>query len=363
MKFTFIFFLLFYYAAVFGQTSLSPKIDVSGAEAYINIATEIESGVAPDLINWSQLFTAPGYQFLVRNGGVDTTVLKSDMLKVYHPGYVENTSLQNKGSSYHYDYKKVLLELARYIKRLKSIDVVDSVKNLLYPFLPQRLQTPGLFPQLYYLYYGQPDATNIYGMVFNDLLLSYKIDGYKAGLVTSHEAIHAIVSIAFAQRLAKNVDQNSPEFNLLSFMENISEEGIADLIDKQILQQKNSPVYETVNELRKNDTLLSIRYIKSLDSLFTISNTTDSLLNKYNNFSGFANQFGKNGAHIPGRFMGLVIKEGGKLNAQIQSIEDPVAFFLNYNEAAKKLEKKKYPLFSDASIAYLEKLKNKMMKE
>jgi hypothetical protein len=61
--------------------------------------------------------------------------------------------------------------------------------------------------------------------------------------------------------------------------------------------------------------------------------------------------------------MGLVIKEGGTLNAQIQPIEDPTAFFINYNQAANKLDKKNYPLFSNASIAYLKKLKNKMTTE
>lgn len=86
-------------------------------------------------------------------------------------------------------------------------------------------------------------------------------------------------------------------------------------------------------------------------------------INAYSSFSDFANQFGKNGGHIPGRFMGLVIQEDGTLNTQIQSIENPIAFFINYNKAARILQKKNYPVLSDASISYLRKLEIKMLKE
>ena len=363
MKPSLIIFFLFYCAAAFGQISESEKIDLSAAKAYINVASQIQSGASADSIKWSQLFNTLPCQMMIQGGAMDTTTFKSDMLEVYNSSNLENSSLQNERLSYHYQYKTMLPALENYILRLNSTDVVDSIKKLLYPFLPQRLQSVELFPKLFYLFYGSPDATGMGGLVLNDLLLSYKIDSYKFGILTSHEAIHAIVSVAFQKKLIENINYSSPEFNLFYFLENISEEGIADLIDKPILEQKNSPVYESVNELRKNDTILSIMYIKRMDSLFTISNTSDSLLNKYSSFNDLANQFGKNGGHIPGRFMGLVIKEGGTLNAQIQSIENPIAFFLNYNQAANKLKKKKYPLFSDASIAYLKKLENKMMKE
>ena len=363
MKHSLIIFLLFYYAAASGQISTSEKIDFSAAEAYINVAKLIQSGASADSIKWTQLFNTLPCQMMIQGGAMDTTTFKSDMLKAYNPGNLEDTSLQNERLSYHYEYKKMLPALENYIMRLNSTDVVDSIKKILYPFLPQRLQSKELFPKLFYLFYGSPDATGMGGLVLNDLLLSYKIDSYQFGVLTGHEAIHSIVSVAFQKKLVENINYNSPEFNLFYFLENISEEGIADLIDKPMLGQKNSPVYETVNELRKNDTILSIKYIKRIDRLLTISNTSDSLLNKYSSFNVLANEYGKNGGHIPGRFMGLVIKEGGTLDAQIQSIENPVAFFLNYNQAANKLKNKKYPLFSDASVAYLKKLKDKMMKE
>ena len=356
-------FVTFFYTTTYGQKINSEKVNTSAAQAYINIATKIQSGDSANSIKWSKLFSTLPYQMMIQGGAIDTTTFKSDMLTVFSPSYLENNSLQNERQFYHYEYKKILSVLEGYVKRLDSTDVVDSVKKLLYPFLPQRLQLTELFPKLFYLYYGTPDATGMSGLVLNDLLLSYKIDNYKFGALTSHEAFHAIVSVAFQQKLKENINSNSLEFNLLYFMENISEEGIADLIDKTILGQKNSPVYETVNKLRNNDSTLSIVYIKRIDSLLTITNTSDSLLNKYSSFAALSNHFGKNGGHIPGRFMALVIKEGRVLNAKIQSVEDPIAFFLNYNQAVIKLKKKKYPVFSDASVSYLKKLKNKMLKK
>ena len=108
MKSSLIIFLLFYCAAVFGQISESEKIDLSAAKAYINVATQIQSGVSADSIKWSQLFNSLPCQMMIQGGAMDTTTFKSDMLKVYNSRNLENGSLQNERLSYHYEYKKML---------------------------------------------------------------------------------------------------------------------------------------------------------------------------------------------------------------------------------------------------------------
>lgn len=361
MKCILIFFMCFYTAA-YGQAIPSETVNTSAAHAYIKISKQIHSGVAVNSMQWSQLFGTLPYQMMIQGGVVDTIAFKADMLSVFSPTSIGNNPSQSGRKSYHNEYKENLHALEQYVIRLARADVVDSVKKLLYPFLPQRLQLANLFPKLFYLYYGSPDATGNSGLVLNDLLLSYKIDKYKFGALASHEAFHAIVSVAFQQKLKESIDYNSPEFTLLYLMENVSEEGIADLIDKPILGQKGSPVYNTVKYLRNNDTALSIMYLQRIDSLLTLVSASDSLLGSYT-FQRLSDQFGKNGGHIPGRFMGLVIKEGGLLDDQIQSVEDPVSFYLNYNRAAIKLTGKKYPVLSDASIGYLRKLRKRLLKE
>lgn len=361
MKWIPVFFTCFY-ATVYGQTTTPEIVNTSAARAYIKIAGRLESGERVDSIQWSRLFSTLPYQMMIQGHAIDTTAFKADMVAVFSPASAGNSTSQNRQSSYHNEYKQNLPALEQYITRLANADVADSVKKLLYPFLPERLQSPDLFPKLFYLYYGTADATGNSGLVLNDLLFSYKIDSYKFGLLTSHEAFHAIVSVAFQQKLKENTDYNSPTFNLLYLMEIISEEGIADLIDKPILGQSDSPVYTTVEKLRNNDTALSIMYLRRIDSLLTLAAASDTLLNKYT-FQSLSSQFGRNGGHIPGRFMGLIIREGNLLDHQIESIEDPVSFFLNYHRAAMALRKKGYPVFSDAAIGYLKKLKHDLLKE
>ena len=235
------------------------------------------------------------------------------------------------------------------------------MKALLYPFLPKRLQTEALCPALFYLNYGRPEATGYGGIVINDLWHSYRLDSYKFGLLAAHEAFHAIVSIAFQQSLKPTIDYNDPGFNLLYFLQNISEEGVADLIDKPLLLQKGSPVYQEVRQLTDNDEAISIKYINSLDSLLRLAFASEKVLQEYNGFPAFANAFGKNGGHIPGRFMGMVIMKSGLLQNHLMAVEDPVSFIVTYNEAVKK-SREKYPLFSKESIQYLQQLKTKYQK-
>lgn len=361
MKWIPVFFTCFY-STVYGQTITSEIVNTTAAQAYIKIAGKLQSGEGINSIQWSRLFGTLPYQMMIQGHAIDTTAFKADMFSVFSPASAGNDSSKNRHSSYHNEYKQNLPALEQYITRLAKADVADSVKKLLYPFLPERLQSPDLFPKLFYLYYGTADATGNSGLVLNDLLFSYKIDSYRFGLLTSHEALHAIVSVAFQQKLKEYIDYNSPAFNLLYLMEIISEEGMADLIDKPILGQINSPVYETVEKLRNNDTALSIMFLRRIDSLLTLAAASDTLLGKYS-FQSLSNQFGRNGGHIPGRFMGLVISEAKLLDTQIESIEDPVSFFLNYHRAAMTLSRKKYPVFSNAAVDYLKKLKHDLLKE
>jgi hypothetical protein len=210
--------------------------------------------------------------------------------------------------------------------------------------------------------YGSPEATGNGGVVINDLLHAYRIDSYKVGLLSAHESFHAIVSRSFLQRLKKVSNYNSPDFNLLCFLQIINEEGIADLIDKPLLIQRNSPLHEEVKKLIENDESISIAKIKKLDSLLTLAFKTETVIEQYQGFAAFANAYGKNGGHIPGRFMGAVIKESGILKNHIQSIEDPISFMVSYNDAVKKL-KKSYPIFSSDTMEYLKNIKAKYWQE
>ena len=341
--------------------SISKKVNTESAENYFKIATLLKNDQQVVESQWQSLFQTPIYQMMIAGKAIDTIYLKEAMHSIFGSKNMAVKKPLPSKEIYHQFYKDNQTKLEVYIKLLHTANTVDSVKALVYPFLPKRLQKESLFPKLYYLNYGKPEATGYGGIVINDLLHSYQIDSYKFGLLAAHEAFHAIVSVAFHQSLKPSIDYNDPSFNLLYFLQNVSEEGIADLIDKSLLMKRSSPVYLEVSQLIENDESLSIKYISSLDSLLKHAFVSENVLQSYNSFPLFANAFGKNGGHIPGRFMGMTIMQSGLLQNHIMSIEDPIAFVLTYNESVEK-SKSKYPLFSKESIQYLQKLRTKFLK-
>lgn len=343
-----------------GQAIQNSKVNTSGAEAYFKIATALAKGDAKNTIPWQSLFQTPPYQMMIAGHVIDTAALKSNMQTVFSLTSTQSKSAFSSNEIYHLAYKNNQEQLESYIKQLHDLNVVDSVKALLYPYLPLRLQRDDIFPMLFYFNYGSADATGFGGVVLNDLLHSFKIDQYKFGLLAAHEAFHSVVSTAFQMKLKKDIDFKVPDFNLLYFLQNIAEEGVADLIDKPHLLQPDSPLYEEVKQLTADDDSLSIVLIKRLDSVLTLANGSDQVLLHYRDFASLANTFGENGGHVPGRFMGKVIKDAGLLQNHIDVVEDPISFILTYNEAVIK-NGMNYPNLSSESVLYLQKLKKKFL--
>jgi len=346
----------------FGQTTQTNKVNTSAAEAYFKVADAIKSVTGEENTAWQLLFGTPIYQMMIAGRAIDTIVLKAEMRHVFGPSASFYQAELSANELYHKSYKDNRSQLENYIAVLHRPGIADSIKALLYPFLPVRLQSDSLFPVLFYLNYGAPEGTGYGGIVINDLLHSYRIDNYKFGLLTAHEAFHSIVSVAFQHALKKNINYNAADFNLLYFLQNVSEEGIADLIDKPLLLKKGSPVYDEVKQLTSNDEIYSIQCIRSIDSLLKLSLTSEHVLQRYNHYSDLANTFGRNGGHIPGRFMGTLMQKEKLLQKHIITVEDPISFILTYNEAAKK-NGGKYPVFSKESIEYLQKLRTKYWQE
>ena len=351
-----LFVLLFRIVCSYGQGVTQDKVNTLGAEAYLKLASELMTVHQDNPHQWQLFFQIPIYQMLIAGEAIDTTALKLEMLHVFAPTTATSNTTFSLKEKYHEAYKDQINELTTYIRMLHTLNVKDSVKVLLQPYLPVRLQTEELFPTLFYLNYGRAEATGLGGIVINDLLLSYRIDSYKFGLLAAHEAFHSIVSSAFQQKLKKDIDYNAADFNLLYFLQNVSEEGVADLIDKPLLLHHDSPLFQELKQMTENDEEFSLTYIRRLDSVLAFTFVSGQLPPQYRSFADFANSFGKNGGHMPGRLMGKVIKNAGLLGTHLETIEDPISFILAYNKAVGK-SKKKYPVFSNESVTYLQRLR------
>ena len=363
LKQLFLLFVLFLKVICsYGQGAPQDKLNTLGAEVYLKIASELMTVRKDSPHQWQSLFQTPIYQMLIAGQAVDTNTLKQEMLHVFASTTATSNTTFSVNEKYHEAYKSQINELERYIRLLHTSNIKDSVKVLLHPYLPVRLQSEDLFPTLFYLNYGRAEATGLGGIVINDLLLSYRIDRYKFGLLAAHEAFHSIVSVAFQQKLKKDIDYNAADFNLLYFLQNVSEEGIADLIDKPLLLRDNSPLFQELKQMTENDEEFSLTFIRRLDSVLAIISVSEQFPSQYRSFADFATSFGKNGGHIPGRFMGKIIKNAGMLGAHLETIEDPISFILTYNQAVGK-SKQKYPAFSRESVVYLQKLRARYWQE
>jgi hypothetical protein len=185
------------------QNLQNEKINTASAEFYFKIARSLQLGKHPSSLEWNELFKTPAYEMLILGEAIDTTVLKSEMQKVFSSNGGTAAKELSPRELYHKEYKDSQEKLEKYIRLLNTSSIVDSIKLLLYPFLPQRLQTDENFPTLFYINYSSPEAIGYGGVVMNDLLHAYRIDSYKVGLLSAHESFHAIVSRSFIQHLKK----------------------------------------------------------------------------------------------------------------------------------------------------------------
>ena len=199
-----------------GQDNTHSKVNISGAEMYFQVATALKSGDTNTQVPWQSLFQTPAYQMMIAGNAMDTSTLKLEMFRVFRNE--QPTTSFSASEKYHKEYRDKQQQLEKYIEILRAVNTADSVKALLYPYLPLRLQSEEMFPTLLYLNYGSAEATGFGGVVINDLLHSYRIDSYKFGLLAAHEAFHAIVSAAFQQKLKENIDYSAAAFNLLYFL-------------------------------------------------------------------------------------------------------------------------------------------------
>lgn len=341
------------------QTSYSSSnkyLDFSAVESYFLLTDKLETSIEPTDQDWQNYFETPINRLMIYGRALDTTAFRSSLRNAYLTNSKALSSEVHSELIHHLKYKKHQKQLKEHISFLKSSNVVDSIQKYLYPYLPERLRSIENLPKQYYVFYGEEDATGGGGMVINDLLLSYKIDTYHLGLLSAHEAFHSIVSTSFVNMITNQSGDNDLNIDLLYFLSNLSQEGIADLIDKPLLMLPNSPVKHKTELFFQDEKQLAATYISKLDSLLQNSegNFTQSFQTLFNGFS-------KNGGHIPGKIMGATIRDCGLLPDILPAIEDPVLFFEVYNVAVKKCGSE-LPVFSPESLGYLKRLRNQYYK-
>ncbi len=345
-------------AQTMNENILESNEDFSAVEAYFVLADRLKENKEPSEVEWDSFFQSPINSMMISSGAMDVIRFKNNLRQVYSTSGGIEFDPTNEELIHHTKYKVNEKNLKNHIIFLKTSSVTDSILKYLCPYLPGRLCLKQNVPKQYYIFYGSEDATGGPGMVINDLYLSYKIDSYRLGLLSAHETFHSIVTKAFSEMIKPAEKGNDHNIELLYFLSNISQEGVADLIDKNILSNAKSPLKQKVETLKSDELSLTIECISKLDSLLEKSGRDgDFKLN----FNTLFTDYSKNGGHIPGRLMGLAIKNSGLLSELLPAIEDPILFFEIYNKAVSK-NKLNMPSFSKPALTYLHKVKSEYYK-
>ena len=210
-----------------------------------------------------------------------------------------------------------------------------------YESIPNELKT--------YLQTFTYDAAIQGNYMYYGLTVVYDFDKFRKGAVIAHEIHHLLRK----NKALKNVlsKRDSATYHIV---DQINNEGIADLIDKElVLNHSKELLLGSLFKEALFDQAESV--IPKLDSCFIInSNKAEAFVSKkdFRVITSYLN------GHLPGFYMAHVIKRNGKLQELINHSDNPFYIFYLYNEVAKK-DKKQPQTYSDSSIEYLRKLEKK----
>jgi hypothetical protein len=251
-------------------------IDTRGLDYYIKIAETLQSKQEPPQADWDSLLATPIYKRFIGLGAIKPEEVKQEMRLVYKEQTL--TADQQKEYAHHLNYKANLAKLKSYSSSLKDGSVRTAIKQYLFPYLPARLQKEERIPTIVYTFFFREDATAYENALIQDAFLSYKTDSYAKGLLSAHEAYHFITLRAIGERIKlTNDDSSTPKGLLASTLLQIAQEGVADLIDKEIFFKPGSSVYEDWREFWENDDQISKGLLLKLNEELVRYSTNQTL--------------------------------------------------------------------------------------
>jgi len=304
---------------------------------------------------WNALFETPAYNIFLWLFTKEQ--IKENMRVPYQQQNL--TPDQQEFYKHHLEYKANLQQLKDYSAQLKDGSIRWKISEDLFPFLPARLHDKNLIPVAVYTYYNKREANGYSDQMIFDGLLSYEVDSWSPGkvLLGAHETFHSVTDNAFEKRKKLTIPEGDSRQIVLNSLRDISGEGIGDLIDKDVLAQPNSPVYELFLTFQINEQQNALNFITTLNvKLEELSSghiITDAAV--------FKNTLLTQAGHQPGRYMGRAIRQAGLLNVLRIEPENPFTFFYLYNTAANLMGYSNYSVFSQTSINYLSQLETQLI--
>ncbi len=348
-------------SALLTVSSLSAQTFVdSTCYKYFKITSRLKKGDSLSRTDWKNFLSDQAIQDYMADQGVDDKYFefyRKSMQIVYMP---KNASILQKRladpEAYWLTYmiNQYKINENGMKKYLKKIDknpksYFDISYKYAYSALPKNAhrKLPDLKVAIIPIH---NDAHAQSDMIIYTLLCAYKNDQNKMGALGGHELHHML-------RPQPTFDIAPQDESAVIAMYRVLNEGSADMIDKK---------YMTATAVRL---LPTQRYFQEffdegkkilphMDSLLQKDPETWKNLKVRDYFKGTPYSSG----HVPGTYMAHYIEKNGLKDELLQSLDNPFAFFLIYDKAARK-DKEMPSRFSDATLQNIKNLQDKYIKE
>lgn len=334
------------------------KIFTTSAEAFLSLGEDIHSGKATTEQDWEKLFSTVGYTKYLNNpkGEMIRRELQEAMLLAFdpkriaeadsilkHPATITNMPLVLRQNICLFARKRE--EADSFLKHTDFLALLYRANEKTKKYLPERAWSSKPVLNDLFLIATIPDASVRDHAIFLDLNLALSMQEEELVDLFAHEFFHNYREMAY---------QGSSGDSFLNAFDLFQNEGIADLIDKKrnddkIMQFFGDEFVKTYREELAN----APNTLARIDSLSIAFDPNTSQEGEYKPLADLV----LFGGHPVGYYMASLIQEQGYMEELIDSYDNPVAFAMLYNQAARKkntVSKEREYILSDHLIDHLE---------
>ncbi|RZK24441.1 MAG: hypothetical protein EOO56_01360 [Hymenobacter sp.] len=343
------------------RAGLAQTINTDAVTAYWKITEALRRNEPLTETTWQQFLALPANQIYTASI-YDADALaryRQAMEVVYMPRYDSLRQAKVKAGSWFY----VLLDnLKRQepayrtftSETVRSPAFLESMYTYAYEYLPARAHVKHPDLHLYYTALGDDATSQQAGIVFS-LYDAYSYQSVRPGILEAHELHHQLLGYALTP--TENLTRPAPpgDEGLLYLLRMSLIEGLADLTDKRVQLTASSDSAD----IRRRYVQPAPAVIHRLDSTIRVqaAGGPATPLTFYRRLTN-----GSNG-HLPGFYLAYTILRNGYLKPMLDHADDPIAFALLYQKAARKDKYHQHPpLFSTISMRYFKQLDRKYAK-
>ncbi|WP_304298072.1 DUF5700 domain-containing putative Zn-dependent protease [Porphyromonas gulae] len=358
-KLTIIIFLLLgsYFIVSAQNDDFKQKVFTGSAEAFLALGKDIHSGRAVTEEDWEKLFSTVGYRKYLDNpkGEMIKRELQEAMLLAFdpsriaeadsilkQPATITNMTLVLRQNICRLAHKRE--EADSFLKHTDFLALLYRANEKTKKYLPERAWSSKPVLNDLFLIATIPDASVRDHAIFLDLNLALSMQEEELVDLFAHEFFHNYREMAY---------QGSSGDSFLNAFDLFQNEGIADLIDKKRNDDKIMQFFgdEFVKAYRE-ELANAPNTLARIDSLSIAFDPNTSQEGEYKPLADLV----LFGGHPVGYYMASLIQEQGYMEELIDSYDNPVAFAMLYNQAARKkntVSKEREYILSDHLIDHL----------